>query len=248
MISAIVPCAGMARFLNHAVGSIMRQAIPVAEILVISPPRETEVAAICTTLADTGVPVRILPDEGAGPGPARNIGIAAATGDLIAFLDTDDLWSENKLELQLARLAHQPHVDAVGGTTVKFEDLDETTLKPRIGSRTEAIHVPNPGMLLCRRCVFDKIGPFDPDFLYAEDIDLIMRMRDGGVGYTFLRDEVLYYRQHDDSMMTRNNPRMVSDFRRAAMKSARRRKEAGLAPADTQLITGHLEPEAPDSP
>ncbi len=240
-ISVIVPCAGMASFLPDAVASIMRQDISVQEILVVHPVDDVDTASVCGELAGQGACIAVLEDPGKGPGPARNVGLNYATGEVISFLDADDLWPKNKLSTQMSRLVGEPHVDAVGGTTIRFDRLDRKTLRPDARSWTETFVLPNPGILVCRRNIFEKIGLFDDDFLYAEDVDLIMRMRDFEIPFAVLDEPMLYYRRHGNSMMTAGNPRMISDFRLAAMKSVRRRRQLGLPPADRQILTGDLE-------
>jgi glycosyltransferase involved in cell wall biosynthesis len=233
----------MAHFLPDAVGSIMRQAVPVQEIVIVHPPDDHDTASVGNMLSGQGAPVILqhVQSVGTGTGPPTNIGLAHASGEVLAFLDADDLWPRDKLSLQIGRLASLPLVDAVGGLTMRFDALDEQTLRPVADARISVEVLPNTGAFVCRRNVFDKTGPFDEDFLYAIDVDFVMRLRDFGVPFTVLDKPTLYYRQHANSMMSAIHPRQVSDFRLAAMKSVRRRRTLGLPPADKQVLTGYLE-------
>ncbi len=246
-VSVIIPCAGMAHFLPNAVGSIQRQDVPVQEILVIHPLHDNDTAVAGRDLASQGAPVVVIEGPDNGPGPARNAGLAQATGEVIAFLDADDLWPEDKLALQMERLARSPNVDAVGGLTTRFEALDEIALEPEQGTAIATDLAPASGMMICRRSMFERIGGFDEDLFYGEDIDLFLRMRDLDIALAVLDAPMLYYRRHANSMMTAGHPRMKSDFRLAALKSVRRRRQLGLPPATGQILTDDLE-QWPDKP
>ncbi len=240
-VSAIIPCSGMAHFLPFAVTSILNQDTPVREILVIHPEVDTDTKSVGLDLAGNGAPVRVVQGPDTGPGPARNVGLEQAVGEVIAFLDADDVWPAGKLTLQMNRLSRGPHADAVGGLTTRFDVLDEVALKPSTDANVSTGLAPASGMMICRRTVFDKIGYFDKDFLYGEDVDLFLRMRDLEVPLAVLNVPTLFYRRHENSMMMAGHPRMKSDFRLAAMKSVRRRRQLGLPPADRQILTGDLE-------
>ena len=240
-VSVIIPCGRMSRFLTDSVASVLSQKIDVLEILVVCPADDDNTGRITQGLIAEGAPLNLLHDPETGPGNARNVGILAARGDIIAFLDADDLWTPDKLSLQIDRLGAMPEVDAVGGLTVSFDWTADSEGLSAPSNETAGVCLPNPGMLICRRSVFDTVGMFEDDLLYAEDFDLLMRIRDFDVPFTMLNVPVLYYRQHDNSMMTANHPRMTSDFRLAAFKSVRRRKKLGKPPATRQLLTGDLE-------
>lgn len=240
-ISVIIPCGRMAQYLADAVGSVMRQTLPVMEILVIHPASDEATRLQGEALKAEGAPLALLHDPETGPGPARNVGLEIAEGELIAFLDADDIWPIHKLEKQVNRLNGAIPVDAVGGLLEMFDQLEADGVSPKLDPTAEAQALANPGMLMCRRTVFDRIGAFDPDFLYAEDIDLLMRLRDFDVPFTVLNETLLYYRQHSASMMKAQNPRMISDFRRAAFKSVVRRRKMGLPPETRQVLTGYIE-------
>ncbi len=239
--SVVMPCSEMAHFLLFAVRSILRQGVPVREIIVVHPETDLETAAVGRDLALQGAPVAVIEGPDTGPGPSRNIGLARASGEVIAFLDADDIWPKDKLTLQLDRLSLSPTVDAVGGLTTRFDVLDDVALEPAADAAIATALFPVVGMMIFRPSMLEKIGGFDEDFYYAEDFDLFMKMRDLDVPLAVLDAPTLFYRRHANSMMTARDPRMKSDFRLAAPKSIRRRRQPGLQPATGQLLTGNLE-------
>ena len=246
-ISVITPCRDMARFLPDAVRSVMRQAVPVQEILLVDDGSSDELATVVDALAAEGAPLRVLKGQGAGPGPARNVALAEARGDLVAFLDADDLWPADKLERQTRRLDERPELGMVSGFVTYFEDLDPKALAPRPGSRTETLFHVHLGACVYRRRLFDQVGPFDPAFRFGEDVDLLLRLRDADVPFVILRQVMLYYRRHEASMMQGPDPRRAKDFRLAIVKSLQRRRAAGLPPSDQASFEAYLEHKAAEA-
>jgi GT2 family glycosyltransferase len=85
------------------------------------------------------------------------------------------------------------------------------------------------------------IGTFDESLLYSEDVDLLLRVREAGIGFTILRGIMLYYRRHENSMMASKNPRKTADFRRAIAMSLARRRANGKPPIDYDRFETFLE-------
>ena len=240
-ISVIIPALNMAQFLPDAVASIRRQAVPVAEILVIDPGSTDGTADVIATLAGSGLPIRRIEADPCGPGPARNLGLAQASSGLIAFIDADDIWPADKLVRQAARLDAAPDVDMVSGFVRYFEDLDPVSLAPVEGSRTETFFHVHLGTCLYRRGLFDRIGGFDERLRYSEDVDLLLRIREQAIPFTILRAVTLYYRRHPGSMTVQPDPRRALDFSRAVAFSMARRRALGLV-GDLPPFEGFVEP------
>ncbi len=113
LISCIVVVYNGERFIAAALDSIRAQSWRPIEIIVADDGSTDRTAEI---VAGYGDEVRFVTQETAGPaaGPAatRNLGLAAATGEYVAFLDGDDLWHKEKLARQMARLETEPVPDA----------------------------------------------------------------------------------------------------------------------------------------
>jgi glycosyltransferase involved in cell wall biosynthesis len=102
-ISVIIPAFNSARFITAAIDSALSQTHPADEIVVVDDGSTDNTRDIVAAL-----PVRYIYQKNAGPSAARNTGIRAATGELLAFLDADDLWLPHKLTTQLKALEARP--------------------------------------------------------------------------------------------------------------------------------------------
>ncbi len=242
-VSVIMPNLNMGRFLDAALRSIAMQGVPALEVILVDGGSTDETFDVVARNRARGLDLRLVELPALRPGAARNRGLDLAQGELIAFLDADDLWPAGKLERQLARLAGRPAVDMVTGYVCYFEDADASGLQPAPGSKTERIFHVHVGACVYRREVFERIGgAFDEDFLYSEDVDLLLRVREAEVPFTILRSVELYYRRHPGSLMAQANPSKESDFRLATHKSLRRRRAAGTLGRALPDFASYLEP------
>ena len=129
-VSVIIPCADQGQYLATAVASLAWQTCPVDEIIIVHPADDGATAAIARQLADTRPRLKIVSVRERRPSVARNAGLVAARGDVIGFLDADDVWVQTKLATQLAKLAVLPEAAAVGGLLLRCNDIDSKSLLP----------------------------------------------------------------------------------------------------------------------
>lgn len=101
-VSVIIPTYNRAHWIPAAVSSVLRQSVPVEEVIVVDDGSSDDTEAVCSTLAG---PIRYIRQENSGVSAARNVGAGVAKSQWLAFLDSDDLWEPTKLEVQLAALA-----------------------------------------------------------------------------------------------------------------------------------------------
>jgi glycosyltransferase involved in cell wall biosynthesis len=143
--------------------------------------------------------VRCVCQENRGAPSARNSGVREARGEIIAFLDCDDLWSPGKLELQISRLTSDPTRDIVLGHTqlMRLIPGGQGHAFELWGQPVMALSM---GAAVVRRSVFDRVGPFDESQRYSDDLDWFMRARDVGLAIDVHEDVVQYYRRHASNM------------------------------------------------
>ena len=227
-VSVIIPLKDCEQFIADAIRCIWSQTLRPLEIVVVDDGSVDGSIALVEELRDAGVvPLQILKGPCKGPGPARNVGIKRARGEFVAFLDADDLWPANKLELHMNRFAASPHVDVVAGLVQYFQEQIEEGLAPDPSSVIEEMYHVHLGASVYRRSVFDEIGCFDESFMYAEDVDMVLRVRESAMVMTILDAITLHYRRHDNSMTAKFSQREKRDFNRAIFLSLMRRKRAG---------------------
>lgn len=181
LVSIIMATKNAAKYLEQALESIAMQTYQHYEIVLVDAQSSDETLAIAKRYNR----VSCYQQKTVGFANAWNEGIDLAKGSLIAFLDSDDRWTPEKLSLQIACLNEQPELSCVIGHVRFFHSSDEP-LPPSYRKRLdEGSHIANmPGALLVRREVFDKIGKFDSTMTIASDIDWFARMKDliDGIG------------------------------------------------------------------
>lgn len=228
-MTTIIPVKNGAAFIADALDSIARQALSPDEILIVDDGSTDNTANIVSQYAGSNPAIRLLEGPGKGPGPARNVALKQARGDIITFLDADDLWPADKLQVQIARMMQEPRVDVVSGYVRYFDKLDRDTLAPADESRTNDIFHVHLGAAIFRRAVFEELGEFHEEMTYSEDVDLILRIRESDFAMTILDHITLYYRRHEHAMTAKITQDEARSFNMAIMRSMMRRKAAGIS-------------------
>ncbi len=182
-VSVIIPTHNRADFLLHAIGSVLAQGYTDYEIIVADDGSTDETAARVAALP---APIRLLrlPHSGR-PSVVRNRALAAARGELVAFLDDDDLWCPDKLARQVALLDGDATLGLVySDVRLLFEDGTRSApvLKPQqkrggfILADLLADCFIHPSSVLLRRDYVEQVGGFDETLASAEDYDLWVRL------------------------------------------------------------------------
>jgi glycosyltransferase involved in cell wall biosynthesis len=105
--SVIIPTYNRAAFIGRALESVLRQTKPGDEVIVVDDGSSDDTPRVLEELGDRIVTLRVARG---GAGRARNLGLARARNELVAFLDSDDEWLPRKLDIQRAFMAHRPDV------------------------------------------------------------------------------------------------------------------------------------------
>ncbi|MDR3440698.1 glycosyltransferase family A protein [Telmatospirillum sp.] len=182
IVSVVIPVYNRADLVGTAVQSVLDQKGIPLEILLVDDASTDDLAS--TVARFPGAPLTVLRHAiNGGAAVSRNTGIAAATGEWIAFLDSDDIWLPGKLEQQLTFLQDR-HL--VGGCTdyyirraVDKDEVEERHLayceELSLGDLVWGCYVSPGATLMVRREVWKEIGPLDPDYRRFEDWDWLMR-------------------------------------------------------------------------
>ena len=221
LVTAIIPAFNGQRFLRSTLDSVFSQDYPNAEVVVVDDGSTDDSASIAQSYPQ----VRYIWQANQGPAVARNTGIAAARGDLLAFLDQDDQWLPNKLTVQVDYLLCHPEVGYVLAWQHLF--LEPGSVAPP--SHADAIDKDEvghfPSTLVARREVFDLVGGYGPDTPPAENADWFSRANDAGVAKAIL-PQVLALKRFHDSNSGRNTDLVRAKVLRALKASADRKRAA----------------------
>jgi glycosyltransferase involved in cell wall biosynthesis len=175
-----MPVFNGARFVREAVASALRSQD--AELIVVDDGSTDETPLIVRQLG-----LEATLQKNLGPAAARNRGIAQASGDLIAFLDADDFWSESH-PLRAREELERTGADLVFGETQCFSDGEP--FGPRF-------HTFQLGSAVCRRDLFQRAGGFNEAMRAGEDVEWFLRARESGASIVAIPELSLYYRLHE---------------------------------------------------
>ena len=195
-VSVVVPTYNACRFLPGAIASVRAQNYQPLEIILVDDGSTDDTQQLVRNWND----VRYVSQPNQGPAAARNTGIDAARGEILAFLDADDLWTLNHLSVLLAALAGEPESCFAWGRA------DVVRIEEHPGGKLarERMHENVPQFLIgsgvYRRSAFEQVGRFDPALRLAEDIDWILTARQRKVPHVQVAETVLIYHKREGSL------------------------------------------------
>jgi len=191
-VSCVVPTHGRDDLLTEAVASIAAQRSAPAELIVTDDLGSPVTRVLVERWAvDLPFPVRYVDASGTGwrsAGASRNAGAALATGDLMAFLDDDDVWEPEYLTSLIAALGAGTCDFAVGWTEADAGGGVYHIARMKAGLQVADVVARNPGFVgsnfVMTRDAFVRLGGFDPALTVANDKDLLVRALQHGLRYT----------------------------------------------------------------
>lgn len=209
LISVVMPAFNAARFIAEALESVLAEltADPDSgfEVVVADDCSNDATADIVRSFAARGVRYLKRPARG-GPGAARNSGVGAAEGKLLAFLDADDLWPAGRLA------ALKGALEGEGGSAIAFGHMRQfacPSLDPALRGRLRVPEESRPGYcagaMLLRRADFLRIGSFSEALAIGEFIEWFGRARDLGFAIALIAEIVLERRIHGANTSMRRN-------------------------------------------
>lgn len=223
LVSVVIPAHNSRRYIAAALDSILEQKHRPLEIVVVDDGSTDSTARMVSGYAPE---VRLIEQERGGHPAARNAGIREAKGEFLGFLDHDDLWCSQKLELQMAAFERNPTLDLVFGHIQNFF-TPEMTLAER--ERVAVPLRPLPGLLqgamLARRESFDRVGFFSEERGMGDFLDWYGRAMLARMKVEVLPETVVYRRIHAN-----NYQRTYKDQRREYLRAVKdlldRRRES----------------------
>ncbi|MBW1742394.1 MAG: glycosyltransferase [Deltaproteobacteria bacterium] len=178
-VSVIIPTYNRAWALNEAIESVMAQDYHDFEIVVVDDGSTDNTSEILQAFPE----IHVVRQDTQGVSAARNAGIERASGDLIAFLDSDDLWLPAKLSTQVAFF--DSHPDALICQTEETWVRNGLRVNPKkrhkkfsgmIFERSLELCIVSPSAVMMKSLLFDEVGGFDETLPVCEDYDLWLRI------------------------------------------------------------------------
>jgi glycosyltransferase involved in cell wall biosynthesis len=185
-VSVIITTFNRAHFLREAINSVLSQTYQDFEVVVVDDGSTDDTRETIKSYTDPRV--KYIYQKNQGAGAARNTGLQASEGRLIALLDADDIWLPEKLELQIKALALNPRASVVYSDMYFFGSKSSTTPetffqwlkwpppKGKVIDKMVVRSFGHPSTLMTRREVFDTIGLFDENLPYCDDYDMLIRL------------------------------------------------------------------------
>lgn len=194
LVSVIIPVYNGARFLRAALESVFAQTYRPFEVIVVDDGSTDDTGKIAQGFPE----VRYFVQENQGVAAARNVGVEAAHGEFFAFLDQDDLWAPEKLELQVDHLLSHPDL---GYTLTQQQFFLEpgATLPPWFRKELlAAVHTGWVlGTLVVRRTTFEQVGNFVTGYSAANDSDWYFRAKAAAIPMAVVPELLLLKRIHE---------------------------------------------------
>jgi glycosyltransferase involved in cell wall biosynthesis len=211
-ISVVIPVYNGAKYLPKAIASVARQTLPADEIIIIDDGSTDNSAMLIAELAKE-YPLNFFQKGNGGQSSARNYGVRVSKGELIAFLDQDDVWYPNHLA-ELVQPFYEnlyPETGWVYSTVDEIGENDEL-YSIDVLSRIDSLH-PKKNIIECldtdmyviptativSKKAFNHVGGFDETLSGYEDDDLFVRIFSKGYGNVFINKSTAQWRVHSAS-------------------------------------------------
>lgn len=232
LVSVIMPAYNAGKHIAESIRSALAQTYGDWELIVVDDGSTDATADIARGFAAADDRVKYIFQENGGQASARNAGLRIARGDLVAFLDADDLWSREKLELQVTRMS-ATGVDLVFSDGYIFSDddpaseVDEFAIVPGRTAGAEmfkllyAFNRIATLSVLVRKSSLEAVRMFDEERRYqnCEDYDLWLRLAKSGATFFGMPEKLVRYRRHTGAT-THNASKLLKPMLAVIMKHA----------------------------
>jgi glycosyltransferase involved in cell wall biosynthesis len=208
LFSVVIPTYNRAELLRIALDSVLAQTFTDYEVIVVD---DGSTDGTWEQLQALGSRIHVLHQQNAGPGAARNLGVAQARGDYVAFLDSDDLWFPWTLEIYAGILGNERKPAFIAGKPFLFRDereLLQVSIEPvQIKEFPDYLASGDEwrwwgaSSFVVQRDTFGSVGGFPSQWINGEDADLALRL---GVAHGFIQINAPFtfgYREHPTSAM-----------------------------------------------
>lgn len=196
LVTVIIPVFNGESFVKGAVENVLSQNYPALELIIVDDGSTDRTEQIISELP---CDVRYFKQPNAGPASARNRGIKDASGELIAFLDVDDLWPDHNLNSLVDELLRDPEIEVVHGYDQVIQRNPPSNDYAYVGNPEKTFPY-SVAAGLYRKSVFANVGLFDTTLIFGEDTDWFVRAKESGVKIKRIEAVTLLVRRHGQNM------------------------------------------------
>jgi glycosyltransferase involved in cell wall biosynthesis len=225
-----MPAYNTEQYIGESIQSVLDQTYTNWELLVVDDGSTDKTAESVRAFAEKDSRIKYLSQQNGRQAKARNTGIQNSSGTLLAFLDSDDLWLPEKLQLQLQAMV-ATNVDVVYSNgfviyepgaapgQMDFPIVAGTVEGRRMFDLLLLLNFIPVQSVLLRREAFEKAGPFDESLQYhgCEDYDLWLRIAAGGTLFHGLSEKLIKYRRHP-AATTHENSKVLKPMLRVVSR------------------------------
>jgi len=214
--SVIIPAYNSEHFIADAIASVRAQTVSASEIIVVDDGSTDRTAEI---VAGLGPDIQLIRQENSGSGEATNTALRTVSTDMIAGLDSDDIWLPHKMEAQLHQFQRDPEIAGCFAQTRQFQD----------GSRDDGLGRVTDAWtrttMVIRSSVALSAGPIvDPPGRVGELVDWIARIRETGARLHLLPEVVALRRVRPGSLTYKRTEATEKGYLAAARSAILRRR------------------------
>lgn len=222
-ISVVIPVYNSERFVAEAIDSVMNQTLKPRQVILIDDGSTDGSAAIMKSYSDATYHYK----QNGGLCSALNAGLKLVDGDYIAFLDSDDYWELDKLELQMQFLSGNPQCEGVFGNHKRFYNKPKSEwTDAELADSNRVLPAKFKASLLVRKDSFFTVGLFDEAIKMGDFLDWYRRAMDMELQFGMLNEIVFQRRIHDANSSLKNKGE-IADYVKLLKASIDRRRKAG---------------------
>jgi glycosyltransferase involved in cell wall biosynthesis len=224
-VSIIIPMHNAAKYIETCMDSVYQQTYRNFEVIVANDDSTDDSVKLLAKYSN----VRLLNVKYRNVSKTRNHAIRESNCEFIAFIDADDKWYPEKLQLQMDIFAKYPEVDVIIADTTKFNDEGKTWITNHLNG-ISGIMKPekvldmllewsfiNIQSVLVRKSKLFQVDLFDEAYTHCEDHHLWMKVAAVGAIFYYIPQPLAYYRQHEGSLIS--NKEAIHHFRMRAVES-----------------------------
>jgi len=202
-VSVVIPAFNSEEYITDTIQSVLNQSVDVLEIIVVD---DGSSDFTLEKVRQFGPNVKLIEQPNSGPAAARNRGVGEASGTYVAFLDSDDIWLPNKLELQIQSLKKDSRCGWIYTDVCFLGGINDGKKDSYFTKKYEGDILPKivqgnfigTSSVVMTKALFNEAGGFDTSLRYVEDWEFWARVASISP-VCFVDEPLVLYRVHPDS-------------------------------------------------